>query len=168
MTLVRIGRVGRPHGLNGQLLVDDCSLNADELRALRDVIWRGKDGTERTLVVESAKPMLAKLIVHFRGIDDRERARELVLGELSADASRLPDPGPGVAYAFQLIGLEVRTEDGRTLGRLESVMSTGAHPVFVVQGEREWLIPATEHVVKAVELDEGRITVSLPAGLEEV
>lgn len=168
MSFVRIGRLGRPHGLNGQLLFDDCSLTPDELLALREVTWRGKDGAERTLVVEAAKPMQARMLVRFRGIDHRDQASELVLGELRVDSLRLPDPGPGVAYAFQLVGLEVLTVDGRTLGRLESVMATGAHPVFVVQGEREWLIPAVEDVVRAVDLEQRRITVSLPPGLEEL
>ena len=112
--------------------------------------------------------MVAKMIVQFRGVDHRDRSRELVLGELRVESSRLPDPGPGVAYAFQLVGLVVETAEGRRLGEVESVIATGAHPVYVVQGEREWLIPANPEVVRRVDLEAGRITVVLPAGLEEI
>ena len=168
MASVRIGRVGRPHGLHGQLLVDECSLTPAELQSLGEVTWRNKTGEERTLFVESAKPMVAKIIVQFRGIDHRVQTRDLVLGELRVDSARLPDPGPGVAYAFQLVGLAVETEDGRRLGELESVIATGAHPVYVVQGEREWLIPGNPEVVRRVDLERRLITVVLPAGLEDI
>ena len=168
MASVRIGRVGRPHGLRGQLLVDECALTPAELQSLGEVSWRGKNGDERTLVIESAKPMVARILVQFRGIDHRDEARDLVLGELRVDPARLPDPGPGLAYTFQLVGLAVETADGRRLGELESVISTGAHPVYVVQGEREWLIPANPEVVRHVDLERRLITVVLPAGLEEI
>ena len=168
MASVRIGRVGRPHGLRGQLLVDECSLTPAELQSLGEVIWRNKRGEERSLFIESVKPMVAKLIVQFRGIDHRDLSRDLVLGELRVEPERLPDPGPGVAYAFQLVGLTVETAEGRRLGEVESVIATGAHPVYVVHGEREWLIPANPEVVRRVDLEARRITVVLPAGLEEI
>ena len=101
MASVRIGRIGRAHGLRGEVTLDHCDLTADELRALGSVTWRGRGGDERPLVVEAVRPMQGRLLVHFRGIDDRDRARELGLGEVSAESERLPDPGPGVVYTFQ-------------------------------------------------------------------
>ena len=62
----------------------------------------------------------------------------------------------------------VETEDGTRLGVLDSVLPTAAHPVYVVQGEREWLVPATQEVVRRVDLDRGVITVALPKGLEDL
>ena len=168
MASVRIGRIGRPHGLGGEVALDDCDLTADELRALGSVAWRGRGGNERALVVESVRPVHGRLLVHFRGIDDRDQARELVLGELVVEPERLPDPGPGVAYAFQLVGLTVETEQGKRLGVLESVLPTGANAVYVVQGEREWMVPATPEVVRSVDLARRVITVALPAGLEDL
>jgi len=85
MASVRIGRVGRPHGLRGQLLIDSCPLTADELESLRELTWRGRNGDERSLVVESAKPMQARLIVRFHGVDHRDVASALTLGELYAE-----------------------------------------------------------------------------------
>jgi 16S rRNA processing protein RimM len=54
------------------------------------------------------------------------------------------------------------------LGTLESVMPPGAHPIYVVRGEREWMIPVVESVVRNVDLAGGVITVALPAGLEDI
>ena len=88
--------------------------------------------------------------------------------ELLVERERLPDPGPGVAYTFQLIGLSVRTADGRVLGTLEDVIATGANPVYVVRGEREWLVPASPGVVQHVDMEARTIIVVLPAGLEDL
>src|SRR5205085_691985 len=103
-----------------------------------------------------------------RGVDTPAAARAIGLGELLVDSARLPDPGPGVVYAFQMVGLEVETDDGRRLGVLESVVQTGANPVYIVQGEREWLIPATAEVIRNVDLERRIVTVRLPPGLEDV
>ena len=84
------------------------------------------------------------------------------------ERERLPDPGPGVAYTFQLLGLRVETDEGRMLGTLEDIIQTGAHPVYVVRGERELMIPAAPEVLKRVDLAAGVITVVLPAGLEDL
>ena len=51
---------------------------------------------------------------------------------------------------------------------LEDIWPTGARPVFVVRGEREWLVPSDEGTLRRVDLERGVITVALPAGLEDV
>jgi len=128
----------------------------------------GEGRATRTLTLESARPNNQRIIVHFAGFSDRDQAAVLVNGALLAEQSALPDPGPGVAYTFQLIGLEVRDTGGRVLGALEDIVKTGAHPIYVVKGEREWLIPAAPEVLLNVDLAQRTITVALPAGLEEL
>ena len=167
MSLVRVGRLGRPHGLAGELTLGDCSLTADELRSVQRFTWRGREAT-RELELASARPAVPRLLVRFAGVGSREQAAELTNGDLMAERDALPDPGPGVVYTFQLLGLRVETEEGRVLGTLDDVVSTGAHPIYVVRGARELLVPATAEVVKAVDLAAGVVTVALPAGLEEL
>lgn len=168
MSLVTIGRLGRPHGLNGEMAIDMLALEPRELLAVREFTWRGKRGETRSLRLAAARAAEPRVLVRFEGVVTREAAAELVNGMLLVEPSRLPDPGPGMAWTFQLVGCEVRTEEGRVLGRLEEIVRTGANQVYVVQGGREWLIPATESVVKRVDLEARVITVALPAGLEEI
>lgn len=168
MSLVRIGRLGRPHGVRGEMLLDGSSLAPQELEAIGDFTWRGAKGETRPLVLAGVRPADRRLIVSFRGVDDRERAATLTLGELMTERDRLPDPGPETAWTFQLLGLAVVTADGRALGTLADVIDTAAHPIYVVRGERELLVPAAPHVLKRVDLEAGVITVELPAGLEDL
>jgi 16S rRNA processing protein RimM len=170
MAKIQVGRVGRPHGVQGEVAVDGVTLTADELLAVERFTWRGPDRRELALVLASARPALQRMLLRFEGYGDRDRAQELGRGELWVEREALPDPGPGVAYTFQLIGLAVRTEEGRDLGKVVDIVQTGAHPVYTVRdGDgRERLLPAPPEFVRAVDLTAGTIVMALPAGLDEL
>lgn len=168
MALVRIGLVARPHGVHGEVALDGNSLTPLELHAVGVFTWRGADGRTLPLTLETARPAHARMLVRFAGYADRDQAAALGGGELLAEEERLPDPGPGMAYTFQLLGASVRTVEGRVLGTLADIVQTGAHPIYVVRGEHELLIPAVPGVVTRVDLSAREVTVALPAGLEEL
>ncbi len=165
--LVRVGQLGRPHGVHGEIALDGVSLTASELERMRSFTW-SKSGASRSLVLEAARPTHGRLLVRFAGVSSREQAAALTLGELMAEAAALPAPGPDEAYTFQLVGLRVVDATGRELGILSEVMSTGAHPIWVVRGERELLIPAAPPIVQSVDLEAGVAVVRLPAGLDQL
>lgn len=167
MTRVRIGRVGRVHGLHGEISME-LLLTPAELLAVKHVTWRSPRGEERDLTVASARAAHRRVLASFEGFEDCDQARPLTGGELLAPAEALPAPPPGEAYTFQLIGLEVRTEGGQALGTLSDIVSTGANPIYVVQGERERLLPAPPEFVKSVDLEARVITLQLPAGFEDL
>lgn len=167
MSLVEIGRLGRPHGLDGEQGLSPCTLTAEELRALGSFLWRGPDGSNRTLTLATARTTNQRMLVRFTAATDREGAAALTNGRLYVESERLPDPGPGVAYNFQLIGLDVVTEEGRAVGTIAEVWPTPAHPVLVVRGQGEVLIPSIPEFVKSVSLDQRKIVVRLLPGMEE-
>jgi 16S rRNA processing protein RimM len=167
MGLIEIGRLGRPHGLQGEQALVPCTFSAPELEAIESFTWRGPDGATRPLTLASARATHGKMLVRFTEARDRDGAAALTNGRLLAEDERLPDPGPGVAYNFQLIGLEVVTEEGRIVGTVAEIWPTPAHPVLVVRGPGEVLIPNISEFVKAVSLADRRITVRLLPGMEE-
>ncbi len=168
MSLVQIGRLSRPHGLRGEVVLDRVSLSPEELEAVGSFTWEGPEGERRVLALASARPAHDCVLVRFEGVTDRDQAARLTHGHLLADRERVPDAGPGMAYTFQLVGLRVVTGDGRDLGVVAEVLQTGAHPIYVVRGAREIMIPAAPPVVRNVDLGGGVITVDLPAGLEDL
>jgi 16S rRNA processing protein RimM len=168
MSLVRIGRLGRPHGLRGEIALDGASLTVEELGTIKNFVWRGRGAEDRTLMLVEARTALPRPLLRFSGCASRDAASDLTNGELWAERDRLPDPGPGIAYTFELIGCRVVADDGRELGTLEDIWSTGAHPIYVVQGEKELLLPAHPGVVKNVDLAARIITVTPPRGIEEL
>jgi 16S rRNA processing protein RimM len=168
MPLVIVGRLGRTHGLDGSLFVDQLSLSPEELEAIGEFVWRGRDGEERPLRLREARAMGHRIVVRFAGFGSKEDAQELVNGELRTERDRVPDAGPGQAYLFQLVGLRMVDTRGREIGVVKDVLRTGAHPVYVVAGEREILVPSAGPIVQRVDLEAGVITVELPEGLEEL
>lgn len=135
---------------------------------MKTFTWRGKRGETRPVTLLEVRAAIPRMLVHFAGVRSRDQASELTNGELLVEASRLPDPGPGMAYTFQLIGLRVVCGDGRELGTLAEIIPSGAHPIYVVRGAKEILVPGHESVVKRVDLEAGVVTVELPAGLEDL
>jgi 16S rRNA processing protein RimM len=169
MSLVLLGRLGRPHGIHGEIVLDGCSLDVEELRRIREFVWRGRDGAELALTLRSVRAAMPRTLVAFAGYDVREAVAELTNGQLHAEESRLPDAGPDTVYQFQLLGLEVVTVEGRALGAVVDAFPTGAHWIYVVRGadQRELMIPAIPENVKEVDLTARRVVVALPPGLEE-
>ncbi len=168
MPLVRVGRLGRPHGIKGEIYLDRTSISASELVGIRTFTWRGPRGDSRPLTLEAARPADRRMLATFGGIRSREQVALLTQGELWTESSLLPEAPPGEVYTFQIVGMEVVAEDGRSLGSVEEILETGAHPVYVVRGAREVLIPAVEPFVQNVDLASRRITVRLIPGLEEL
>lgn len=167
--LVFLGRVGRPHGVDGEVYVDRTALTAEELLAVGRLEWRGRGGQAKRLDLAAVRSANGRLLATFRQVHDRETMAGFVNGELWGDAARLPDPGPGTVYTFQLVGLQVVGVDGTDLGVVRDLSFAGAQPLYVVEHEgKERLLPAYEPFLKKVDLAAGVITVELPAGLLEI
>jgi 16S rRNA processing protein RimM len=170
MSLVLIGTFGRPHGVKGEIYLDRAALSAPELERVRRVRVRDRSGAERDMTVRAARPANDRLLVTLDGFTTREAVAGLTLGELWADGEVLPDPGPGVAYTHQLIGLTVQDPEGRVIGTLRAITAGGAQPLYVIAGSdgRELLVPGVPEMLRHVDLAAGRITVTLPPGLEDL
>ena len=81
--------------------------------------------------------------------------------------AEVPSPPAGTYYHYQLLDMDVVTQEGEALGRLAEVLVTGANDVYVVRSEHsELLVPAIADVVVDVDVETRRMTVVLPPGLE--
>jgi len=162
---VELGRIVKPHGLRGELVVVGVRLSPEELREIEQVVARAADGAVRPLRITATRPFLQNQLVRFEGVDDIDEARTLHGHVLEVDPARLPPAEDGTVYLFQLVGLSV-FEGDRELGKVKDVMQTGTAPILVVVGERERMIPMT--MVKEVDTPKGRIEVELLPGMDEV
>ena len=158
-----VGRVLRPHGVRGDLL----------LQVLTDFPERLEPGGTVYVGEEAVPYLLTKahvhgqhLIVHLTGCDDIDAGqgfRNQLIQIRRQAAAPLPE---GQYYFHQLIGLEVVTEEGEALGRLEEVVETGANDVYVVKNDQgEVLLPAIKSVIRQIDLEAGVMTVHLLEGL---
>jgi 16S rRNA processing protein RimM len=144
--LVRIGRVGKPHGLDGSFFVEHAS--EDEERFAKGATLRV--GGEPATVV-SSKRSRGRPVIRL----DREAPRG---AELCVLRSELPPPSENEYYAFQLVGLEVEEEGGRRLGCVTEVQPGVANDVL--QLDSGLALPLVDACVLQVDLDGGRIHVA--------
>ncbi|MEP7027626.1 MAG: ribosome maturation factor RimM [Candidatus Eisenbacteria bacterium] len=173
---VEVGRIVKPHGLRGELVVSGVRLDPDEFRALGTVEAVRADGSRRSLDVVSARPFMQSLLARFAGVEDVDQARELHGQVLEIDPACLPPPGDGTVYLFQMLGLVVRTDAGEELGRVAEVLQTGATPVLVVRGDptpegargRERMIPMSPDALRSVDTALGEVIVHLLPGMEDL
>lgn len=169
LRLVPLGRVLGVHGLKGVLRVGISGRTGDPdpetFMALGEILVGG--GRFRVLKASQGR---RHVLVSLMGVNSREEAEGLVGREVQGEVHRFPALPPGEYYWFQVLGLPViHAEDGSILGHLEEIWPTGAHDIYVVrQGTREVLLPAVEEVVQEIDLQEGCIKVSPPAGLLDI
>jgi 16S rRNA processing protein RimM len=94
------------------------------------------------------------VIARLQGVNSREQAESLMGANIAVRREQLPPVKPGEYYWADLVGLQVRLTDGRTLGTVKDLLATGANDVVVVEGAREYLIPFIRgQVIKDVDLD---------------
>ena len=148
--------------------MDHCPLAPEQLLALGVLEWRGAKGPSRPLTPKRARAAVDRLLVTFEGIHSREAAAPFVNGTLWTERARLPDPGPGVSYAFQLTGMRVVDQSGTTLGVVADVVFNAGQPLLQLEGAEARLVPCQPPFMKHVDAEAGVITLELPAGFDEV
>jgi 16S rRNA processing protein RimM len=166
---VALGRLGKPVGLRGELKLRESADFWIEALSSRQLVLEFDDQA-RPVRVEAASARGAGLhVVRLAGVADRDAAAALVGGELVLEFESLDVEGPPSLRPFQLRDARVLLPDGTELGNVADVLRMPAHDVLVVRGgEREYLIPAVDAIVKEVDLEAGRVRIDPPAGLLEL
>ncbi|MGB8873876.1 MAG: ribosome maturation factor RimM [Desulfobaccales bacterium] len=166
--LIGLGRISGAQGLGGAVKVrpDAAAATTDPevFQALAEVVIG-----EQTYAVLQADRLKNQVLLRLAGVETRTQAEQLSGRQVLGDRRRFPPLPPGEYYWFQLLGLPVYDAgDGALLGRLQEILPTPGHDVYVVvQGQQEFLLPAVAEVVVEINLQEGFLKVAPPPGLLE-
>ncbi|MCE5264883.1 MAG: ribosome maturation factor RimM [Deltaproteobacteria bacterium] len=168
MELIEIGRIVRSHGLEGRVKVLSYLESPEVLNTLSG-LFVGRSA-QKALLFPLVAAQFGKdyFLLKLDGIDDRDAAEQLRGSFVWMPAEKMQKLPEGEYYWRDIIGLQVATEDGKVLGRVQSVFPTGSNDVFVCQGGgQEILLPAIGDVVRKIDTDRGVMVVRLPEGLSE-
>ena len=159
-----VGRVLRPHGVRGELVIQAYSELIRSLEPSSEVFLE-----DRPIALISIRPHREKYLIRLEGCSNRTEAEHFRDQEIQiafADAEDLPD---GTYFYWQIIGLQVFAESGEGLGQISEIIETGANDVYLVkqQSGGEILIPAIEDVILEVDLENGRMKVHILPGMLE-
>ena len=164
---VVVGRVGRPHGIRGDVSVE-VRTDDPEGRLAPGITVRTEPAAAGPLTVADGRVHSGRLLLRFAGFEDRSAVERLRGVLLLADID--PDERPNDPDEFfdhQLVGLAVRTVGGEAVGSVAEMLHLPGQDVLAVRRPdgTEALVPFVTELVPVVDLDAGEVVVDPPPGL---
>jgi 16S rRNA processing protein RimM len=159
---VHIGTITRPHGILGEVKLQLKPEYDGVITTLKQVTVNGGPPVQ----VNGCRPHQGALLLRLASVPDRNMAETLRGAKIAVERKTLPKRTSGAFLADDLLGLTVIDMAGQKLGELIEILYTGSNDVYVVQtDDDQLLLPAIESCIKAINLDEGTMTVFVPDGL---
>jgi 16S rRNA processing protein RimM len=159
-----VGRILRPHGIRGNLLVN---AESEVIKSITtgSPVFLGPN--HLPFSVQYFSPHRDQYLLKLETLnsrDDAEEYRESMVYIRFEDTSPLPE---NVYYHWQLLGLDVHSDEEEILGTLTEIIETGANDVYIVRSEsgNELLLPAIEPVIKSIDLEKNLMIVHLIPGI---
>jgi 16S rRNA processing protein RimM len=164
--LVLVGRVARPHGIRGQVVINpETDFVEERFRPGATLHTRGSGGDE-TLTISTARTQGRRPIVGFEGFSRIEDVERLAGQELRVPEDRLQALEPGRFYHHQLVGCAVETVQGEALGQVDRVEGGVGGSRLVVGGRNgEILVPLAAEICVEIDIVSKRIRIDPPDGL---
>jgi len=148
-------------GLRGDVSIEVISTNPRRFQR-GNVVYAGG----QALTIQQVRQVSGKVVLGLREVTTRDEAEALQGQMLDVPATDLLPLQADEYYHDQILGLRVHTSDGRDLGNVTEILTTGANDVYVAtDGTREYLLPAIGEVIRAIDLDRGQMTVDPLPGL---
>ncbi|MBN1627193.1 MAG: 16S rRNA processing protein RimM [Deltaproteobacteria bacterium] len=159
--LLLIGKVIRPHGLNGLLRIHSYAVSPETFLNPGIILLKTEQtglSEYKVISVNSHRNAYLMKLDGISSLDDAERFRG---AELFIRKDTLRREGADEYFRFELIGVKVFLDSGRFLGTLREIIDTGSNDIYVVkEGDNEFLIPALHGVVLKIDLENKRMIIA--------
>ena len=154
------------HGVRGEIRLLPYAFPCQTLAKGLTIFLQEKDGEAHPYTIAGVRLHRPFVLLKLETIDSLELAESLREKVLTVEESILPPPQDGEFYYYQVVGLSVRTTAGKAIGVISQVFFSGGHDVWVVQeGEKEYLIPVTEEIVRVIDIPGGHVVIEPLDGL---
>lgn len=162
MDLIKIGKITAPVGVKGEVRVYPYTDKQTRFSAVKELFV----GNERA-VIESVRYQKDMAVIKLDISPDRNAAESLRGKELFLDRKDLWEIPEGTYFVRDILGSEVRDEDGKHLGTLSDVIQNPAQDIYVIKDEngRESMVPAVKEFIKDVDTDNKIIVIHVIEGL---
>jgi 16S rRNA processing protein RimM len=164
-----VGRIARPHGLRGDVVVNPETDFAEERFRVGAVVWTKSDRGDEKLTVSTMRLQNGRPIVGFDGFDRIEDVERLAGLELRVPDTDLQPLEPHTYYQHQLVGCTVERADGTAIGPVVRIDGGASGSLLVIDAPRgEILIPLSQAICVDVDVAAKRIRIDPPEGLLEL
>ena len=171
--LIAVGRIRRPHGIRGEVVVDLLTDTPDVLfasgrRVLVGTVGGRRDPAGAELHIEASRPFKESWLIKAHEIADRNAAELWRDRYLLLPQDELPAPAEDEVYIHDLIGMRVEEVSGAPVGTVAEVYELPQGLMLEIDGERKGaLIPFRDEVVTSVDAKQRVIVIDPPLGLLE-
>lgn len=163
-----IGQIVNTFGIKGMVKVNPFTDDISQFEKMNSILI-DKKGTLEEMQIEEVKYSKNQVLLKLKGIEtieEAEKYRNCYLKLPREKAKKLPE---GTYFIADLIGVDVYTDEGSLLGKVEDIYNSGASDIYVIKNElgKQILLPATKEVIKQIDLEQEKIIVHLLKGLIE-
>jgi 16S rRNA processing protein RimM len=164
-----VGRIARPHGLKGHVVINPETDFVEQRFARGAVVWTKSSGGEWQLTVASVRVQNGRPVVGFVGFDRIEDVEGLAGQELRVPEAALQPLDANTYYEHQLVGCVVETTGGTVVGEVAKVEGGAGGSRLVIDGPRgEILIPFAVDICVDIAVAQKKIRINPPEGLLEL
>ncbi len=161
-----IGQIVNTFGIKGMVKVNPFTDDISQFEEMETILV-DKKGNLLEIQIEEVKYSKNQVLLKLKGIEtveEAEKYRNCYLKLPREKARKLPK---NTYFIADLIGLEVYTEEGKLLGKVDDIYNTGASDIYVIKDElgKQILLPAIKDVIKQIDLEQEKIVVHLLDGL---
>lgn len=163
---LEIGQIVNTFGIKGMVKVKPFTDDINRFDRLETIYIKNKKG-KKEYKIQEVKYHKQMVMLKLEGIENPEEAETLRGSYLLIDRDKEEPLEEGTYYIVDLLGLEVFSDEGELLGKVDDIFNTGSNDIYVVKDElgKQILLPGTSEVIKDVDLEQGKITVHLIPGL---
>jgi 16S rRNA processing protein RimM len=154
------GEIVSTHGIQGEVKILPWADSPEFLLSFRTLYLNGQPYT-----VQSSRVHKTCVLAKLQGIDNPEDATLLRGKVVSIDRSQVKLP-KGTVFIADLIGCRVLDDAGAEIGKIKDVLTMPSSDVYVIHGEKDYMIPAVKEFVKEICVEEGFVRVHLIEGME--
>ncbi|MBI5531362.1 MAG: 16S rRNA processing protein RimM [Deltaproteobacteria bacterium] len=167
-SFVEIGKVVRPHGVQGELRVQLYNPDSEVLFEVDKVHALLPDGSDREIKIDSVRAASAGIVLlTLEGVAGRDAAETMRGVVLSVPRTTLPAPGEGEFYVCDVIGAHVFLQDGTEVGKVVDYRAYPTTEVLLIQGEsKRYEVPLVADFVDSVDARAGRVVLLSIDGFE--
>ncbi|HCX62510.1 ribosome maturation factor RimM [Sedimentibacter sp.] len=162
---IKVGKIVNTHGVKGYL---KCLPLTDDMERFEELkyVYTEKDNTKRKLKdVWYRNNMVYILLENINDMSTAETFRDSYISILEDQLRELPEDS---YYLFDLVEMEVYSDDGEYLGKIKEIYQTGANDVYEITNKnKSFLIPAVKEVVKKVDVENKKMVINVIEGLLE-
>ena len=163
---LEIGQIVNTFGIKGMVKVKPFT---DDITRFDDLkrVYVESNKTKKEYEIEEVKYHKDMVLIKFKGIDKVEEAELLRNSYLKVNRNEEPNLEDGTYYIVDLLGLDVYSDEGNFLGKVDDIFNNGSCDIYAIKDElgKQLLLPAISDVIKEINLEEKKIVVHILKGL---